>query len=148
MPCFSKFYYMLGVSFFPTSFKLANIRSVIQKGPKKSNKNYRYVSILVDVSKIHEKCLFNQMSSYFEKVCGQREDICYSSNRPAQSFWLSSMLSSLLKLMLTASVCHLQCHVQIFVELKAKTKDKLCLKLWRRNYIWHLIRFNTRTTFV
>lgn len=75
MPCFSKFYYMLGVSFFPTSFKLANIRSVIQKGPKKSNKNYRYVSILVDVSKIREKCLFNQMSSYFEKVCGQREDI-------------------------------------------------------------------------
>lgn len=67
MPCFSKFYYMLGVSFFPTSFKLANIRSVIQKGPKKSNKNYRSVSILVDVSKIHEKRLFNQMSSYFEK---------------------------------------------------------------------------------
>ena len=57
---------MIDVCAFPTSLKLANVTPVYKKGSKKSKENYRPVSILPNISKINERCLFKQISNYFE----------------------------------------------------------------------------------
>ena len=48
---------------FPSVFKLANITAVMKKGDRNSKKNYRSVSILSNISKIFEWCMFRQISS-------------------------------------------------------------------------------------
>ena len=51
---------------------------VHKKDAKTSKDNYRPVSILSDISKIHERLLFKQISEYFEPIlskfqCGFRK---------------------------------------------------------------------------
>ena len=48
---------------FPSVFKLANITAVMKKGDRNSKKNYRSVSILSNILKIFEWCMFRQISS-------------------------------------------------------------------------------------
>ena len=45
---------MIDVSIFPTSFKLANITPMFKKGLKNQ-------SVLPNISKIYERCLFKQI---------------------------------------------------------------------------------------
>ena len=52
---------------FPSTLKLANITPVFKKGSANSKENYRPVSILPNLSKIFERCMFKHMSNYFEK---------------------------------------------------------------------------------
>ena len=59
---------MTDVSIFPISLKLANITPVYKKGSKNSKENYRPLSILPNISKIYERCLFNPISNYFENI--------------------------------------------------------------------------------
>ena len=63
--CFSE-------SFFPDDLKRAEVIPVFKKDIKKDSKtlkeNYRPVSILSNISKIYETCLYNEFSSYFEDV--------------------------------------------------------------------------------
>ena len=71
---------MIDSSTFPASLKLAHITPVFKKGSKNSKKNYRPVSILPNISKIYERCMFKQMSNYlgnfFSKFhCGFRQSI-------------------------------------------------------------------------
>ena len=56
----------IAYSVFPSSFKNANITPVHRKKIQKSN--CRPVNILVNMSKIYEKCIFSQISNYFEKI--------------------------------------------------------------------------------
>ena len=70
---FSTFIYqsfnnMTDVCIFPTSLELANITPVYKKGSKNSKENYRPVSILPNISKIYERCLFKPISNYFENI--------------------------------------------------------------------------------
>ena len=53
-------------SAFPSILKLADITPVFKKGDKDCKNNYRPVSILSNVSKIFEKMIFRQISSYME----------------------------------------------------------------------------------
>ena len=53
---------------FPFSFKRANITLVFKNESRNHKTNYRPVSILPIVSKIFEKIMNNQLSTYFEKV--------------------------------------------------------------------------------
>ena len=69
---------MIDVCIFPTSLKLANITPV--KGSKNSKENYRPLSILPNISKIYERCLFKPISNYFENIfskfqCGFRQGL-------------------------------------------------------------------------
>ena len=71
---------MIDVCIFPTSLKLANITPVYKKGSKNSKENYRPVSILPNISKIYERCLFKPISNYFENIfskfqCGFRQGL-------------------------------------------------------------------------
>ena len=46
---------------FPSSLKKANITPVFKKGDRNSKDNYRPVSILPNISKIFERCIFRQL---------------------------------------------------------------------------------------
>ena len=65
-------------SIFPPSMKLANARPVHKKGNRSEEDNYRPVSILPNLSKIFERCIYNQIAQFFEKIlskyqCGFRQ---------------------------------------------------------------------------
>ena len=49
---------------FPSSLKKANITPVFKKGDRNSKDNYRPVSILPNISKIFERCIFRQLYSF------------------------------------------------------------------------------------
>ena len=71
---------MIDVCIFTASLKLANIVPVYKKGSKNSKENYRLVSILRNISKVYERCLFKPMSNYFENIfwkyqCGFRQGL-------------------------------------------------------------------------
>ena len=63
---------------FPNSLKLADVTPAYKKDDRTSKDNYRPVSILPSISKIFEKNLFDQISSYIDKflspfLCGFRK---------------------------------------------------------------------------
>ena len=66
------------LSTFPEILKHADITPLYKKGKKDIKGNYRPVSILPNLSKIFEKCMFEQMSQFFENIfskyqCGFRK---------------------------------------------------------------------------
>ena len=58
----------INLSTFPEILKHAYITPFYKKGKKDIKGNYRPVSILPDLSKIFEKCMFKQMSQLFENI--------------------------------------------------------------------------------
>ena len=66
------------MSTFPEILKHADITPLYKKDKKDNKRNYRPVSILPNLSKIFEKCMFEQMSQFFENIfskyqCGFRK---------------------------------------------------------------------------
>ena len=66
------------MSAFPEILKHPDITPLYKKGKKDIKGNYRPVSILPNLSKIFEKCMFEQMSQFFENIfskyqCGFRK---------------------------------------------------------------------------
>ena len=62
---------------FPTELKCAEITPIHKKGDKTLTENYRPISKLTTFSKVFEKILFIQLSSYFQNIfspllCGFR----------------------------------------------------------------------------
>ena len=55
-------------STFPSCLKLADVTPLHKKGKKDKKDNYRPVSILPTLSKCFEKCMFSQMSAYFDEI--------------------------------------------------------------------------------
>ena len=65
-------------SIFPSDLKVADVTPAFKKKSKTSKDNYRPISILPNVSKIYERCLYNQMQTYFDNLlskyqCGFRK---------------------------------------------------------------------------
>ena len=65
-------------SAFPLDLKIADVTPIHKKKSKSSKDNYRPVSILPNISKIYERCLFDQMETFFENIlskyqCGFRK---------------------------------------------------------------------------
>ena len=61
-------------SIFPSDLKVADVSQKF----KTSKDNYRSISILPNISKIYERCLYNQMQTYFDNLlskyqCGFRK---------------------------------------------------------------------------
>ena len=68
----------IATSVFPQNLKNANITPVFKTGDRNSETNYRPVSILPNLSKIYERCLYKQLSKFFDKIlskyqCGFRK---------------------------------------------------------------------------
>ena len=56
----------ISTSKFPNGLKEADVIPVYKKKYKLSKKNYRSISILSNISKVYERCLYDQVSKYFE----------------------------------------------------------------------------------
>ena len=54
---------------FSPCLKNANITPVFKTGDRNSKNNYRPVSILPNMSKIFELCIFCQLHSFMQKIC-------------------------------------------------------------------------------
>ena len=64
---------------FPDELKQADIKPIYKKESRNEKENYRPVSILPNLSKIFERCMYDQLKDYFEKLlskyqCGFRTD--------------------------------------------------------------------------
>ena len=51
-------------SYFPSSWKLANVVPVFKKGDKTLSSNYRPISLLSCIGKVFEKCVFKHLHNY------------------------------------------------------------------------------------
>ena len=65
-------------SIFPSDLKVADVTPAFKKKSKTSKDNYRPISILPNISKTYERCLYNQMQTYFDNLlskyqCGFRK---------------------------------------------------------------------------
>ena len=52
-------------SYFPSNLKNAEITPIFEKQDRENVENYRLVNILMVLSKVYERCMYNQMYSYF-----------------------------------------------------------------------------------
>ena len=55
-------------SIFPSDLKVTDVTPAFKKKSKISKDNYRPISILPNISKIYERCLYNQMQTYFNDL--------------------------------------------------------------------------------
>ena len=62
------FNYCIDIGEFPHKFKHADIIPLHKKKEKSNKTNYRTVSILLNLSKIHEKLIYNRLYYYFDKI--------------------------------------------------------------------------------
>ena len=58
---------------FPLDLKLADVILVNKKKSKSSKDNYRPVSILSNIFKVYESCIYNQIHSYFHKILSSKQ---------------------------------------------------------------------------
>lgn len=75
---------------FPGALKVANITPVFKKGSKLKLENYRPVSILSNISKVFERCIYSQLNSYFEKFLSDKQ--CGFRNRFSSQHCLLAMI--------------------------------------------------------
>ena len=75
---FIKTNFCIDNSIFPSDLKVADATQAFKKKSKASKDNYRPINILPNISKIYERCLYNQVQTYFDNVlskyqCGFRK---------------------------------------------------------------------------
>ena len=63
----------LKLSRFPHSMKSANITPVFKKNDRTDKTNYRPISIFPNLSKIFERCIYKQLSAYFDAVLSKQQ---------------------------------------------------------------------------
>ena len=67
------FIYCIAYGEFPDELKHSDVIPVYKKNEKCDKTNYRPVSILINISKIYEKLLFNQLSKYFDSLLATKQ---------------------------------------------------------------------------
>ena len=87
---------------FPEILKHADITPLYKKGKKDIKGNYRPVSILPNLSKIFEKCMFEQMPQFFENIlskyqCGFRKGFSTQQRSVDNSKIFGALLTDLSK---------------------------------------------------
>ena len=63
---------------FPSEFKKADVIPIFKKKDQSNKENYRPISILPNLSKVYERCIYDQIYKYFDKIfspsqCGFRK---------------------------------------------------------------------------
>ena len=53
---------------FVNFFKKAEVRPIYKKDGRTEKSNYRPISVLSNVSKIYERCIYERIYSYFDKI--------------------------------------------------------------------------------
>ena len=60
-------------STFPEQLTLADVKPVFKKNSRTDKENHRPVSILPNISKICEKCLYKQLYNYFDAIFSRNQ---------------------------------------------------------------------------
>ena len=60
--------YCIDHSNLPSELKSADVTPAYKKKSKNSKDNYRPISILSNISKIYERCLYDQIQNFFEDI--------------------------------------------------------------------------------
>ena len=76
---FKEFNKSLEICKFPSCLKMANVTPVNKKGNRSDKENCRRVSILPNLSKIFERCLCKQISTYFEDIYSKYQSVLIKS---------------------------------------------------------------------
>ena len=67
--CFQKnINFCIENSIFPSDLKVGDVIPAFKKKSNTSKNNYRPIRILPSISKIHERCLYNRMQTYFDNL--------------------------------------------------------------------------------
>ena len=53
--------------------KLANVTPVYKKGNRSDKVNYQPISILPNLSKVFERCIYNQIAQFFDKILSKHQ---------------------------------------------------------------------------
>ena len=69
----SNFSYNIEESEFPDRLKMADIKPIYKKISRNEKSNYRPVSVLPNLSKVYERILFEQISSFFENILSRHQ---------------------------------------------------------------------------
>ena len=75
---FSEFFFVninhsINNSTFPDQLKWADVKPVFKKNSRTVKENYRLVSILPNISKIYERCLYTQVYDYFDVIFSKNQ---------------------------------------------------------------------------
>ena len=70
---YSEFKRSLETSVFPASMKLANVTPLHKEGNRSEKDNYGPVSILTNLSKVFERCIYNQIAQFFDKLLSKHQ---------------------------------------------------------------------------
>ena len=75
---YSNFNNLFFSSYFPSSLKNTDITPVLKKKDREKVENYNPVTILPVISKVYERCMYNQIYVYLNKIlskwqCGFRQ---------------------------------------------------------------------------
>ena len=140
---FAKFFHenfnlCIDVDIFPSDLKIADATPTYKKKSKYSKDNYRPVSILSNISKIYERCIYDQIEKYFDAIlsiyqCGFRKG--YSAQHCLMSLiekWKESVDSGgAFGALLTDLSKAFDClpHDLLIAKLNAYGFDKKALKL-------------------
>ena len=140
---FAKFFHenfnlCIDVDIFPSDLKIADVTPAYKKKSKYSKDNYRPVSILSNISKIYERCIYDQTEKYFDDIlskyqCGFRKG--YSAQHCLMSLiekWKESVDSGgAFGALLTDLSKAFDClpHDLLIAKLNAYGFDKKALKL-------------------
>ena len=57
---------MIDTDVYPEQLKWADVKPAHKKGSRTDKENHRPISILPNIQKIYERCLFKQLTNYFE----------------------------------------------------------------------------------
>ena len=128
----------IDVDIFPSELKIADVTPAYKKKSKYSKDNYMPVSILSNISKIYERCIYDQIEKYFNDVlskcqCGFRKG--YSAQHCLMSLiekWKESVDSGgAFGALLTDLSKAFDClpHDLLIAKLNAYGFDKKALKL-------------------
>ena len=80
---YSEFNRSLETSVFPPSVKLENVTPVHKKGTRSEKNNYRSGSILPNLSKVFERCIYYQITQFFDKILSKHQ-CCFRKGHSAQ----------------------------------------------------------------
>ena len=128
----------IDVDIFPSDLKIADVTPAYKKKSKYSKDNYRPVIILSNISKIYERCIYDQIEKYFDDIlskyqCGFRKG--YSAQHCLMSLiekWKESVNSGgAFGALLTNLSKAFDClpHDLLIAKLNAYGFDKKALKL-------------------
>ena len=80
-------------SIFPSDLKVTNVTPTFKKKSKTSKDNYRLINIFPNISKIYERCLHNQIQTYFDEISSKYQ--CGFCNGLNAQHCLVSMIEKL-----------------------------------------------------